>query len=285
MIKLIISLAVFFLSVGCAELQKLSVTPPGGLVSEIPPKTSPPVEPAPSLDSAAAQAKVIALSVGSACQKEAHGNQGTPPTGFMKGIALTYARAICHQDQDWVKIASQPAGDPAKDAMAHYGLAPGPARLESTFALMVGSAARESSWRWCVGKDPGATNTSGETCEAGLYQTSWNSRSASAVLPSLFKEFKASPAGCFSKEYKGSTTCSADNMKNWGEGDGVEFQRLSKDCPGFASEYHAVMVRVRRTHYGPINLKKAEIKPSCVSMFSAIRKAIEADQSLCGAFQ
>jgi hypothetical protein len=256
-------------------------------------QVQPPVDPKPTptpvvvvpVDAAAAQAKIMGMAVGSECDNTAHDVQGTPPTGFMKGIALTYARAVCHPEWEWVKVAAAPVGsDAQKDALAHYGLAPGPDRLESTFALLIGSAARESSWRWCVGKDPGASNTSAETCEAGLYQTSYNSRSASSILPALFAQYRASSEGCFAKEYKGTTTCSADNMKNWGSGDGVEFQRLTKECPGFATEYHAVMVRIRRTHYGPINIKKSQIKPACVSMFSSIRKAIEADKSLCGAF-
>lgn len=268
--KLLIMFSLFVIC-SCTAIQKLSVTPSSPETSEnqtIPDKTP--------------HDKLLAMAISSECAQTEHGNQGKPPASFIKGITLTYVRAICHQDQDWVKIASRPAGDPATDAIAHYGLAPGPARLESTFALMVGSAARESSWRWCVGKDPGASNTSAETCEAGLYQTSWNSRTASAVLPALFKKAMASDGECFSKEYKGTTTCSEENLKNWGEGDGVEFQMLSKNCPGFATEYHAVMLRVRRSHYGPINLKKAEMKPQCVAMFTSIRKAVEADQSLCG---
>lgn len=264
--------------VGCAGL-KID----GAIVDEVtkPPVTAPPT-PVPA-DAAALRAKVTDIALGDLCAKTAHDVQGTPPQGFMKGIALTYARAVCDPSQAWVKVASQPRGEAKSDFLAHYGLNPATAdqRLQTTFSLLIGSAARESSWRWCVGKDPGASNTSAETCEAGLYQTSYNSRSASPVLPALFAQFKGNGAGCYAAEFKGKTTCTASNLKNYGEGEGVEFQRLSKECPGFATQYHAVMVRVRRSHYGPINIKKSEAKPVCIAMFERIRKAIEADRRIC----
>jgi hypothetical protein len=70
-------------------------------------------------------------------------------------------------------------------------------------------------------------------------------------------------------------------MKNWGTGEGVEFQRLSKECPGFASEYHAVMVRVNRKHYGPINTKQTELKAVCTQMFARLYDAIKGDPDIC----
>lgn len=232
------------------------------------------------------------LAIASKCAKYSFGGgQGLAPKGYLKGVALTYAKAICHRSVDSVIVASQAVGDASKDALAHYASilsANGmktdtpEARLRHTFALMVGSASRESSWRWCVGKDPGATNTSAETCETGLYQTSYNSRSASPVLPILFARFKSSSAGCFASDYKGTTTCSADNMKNWGTGEGVVFQDLTKQCPGFASEYHAVMLRTQRTHYGPINQKVAELRPECDSMFLDIEQLILTKPGICG---
>lgn len=239
----------------------------------------------PSLDSEKLKAQIESIALSSDCAKSAHDNQGKPPQGYMRGIALSYARALCNQGSEAFKIASQSLGDASKDALAHYGAQPKDAteRLQMLYSLMIGSAARESSWRWCVGKDPGASNTTAETCETGLYQTSYNSRSASPVLPKLYEQFKASKRGCFSTEYKGATTCSADNMKNWGSGEGVEFQRLTKDCPGFATEYHAVMLRVNRKHYGPINTKKALLKPVCTAMFEKVRQAVVANPFVCPA--
>lgn len=226
---------------------------------------------------------VMAIATGSACAKAAHGAQGTPPKSYMKGIALSFARAACNPDREAVKVAGQAIGDASKDALAHYGIkADTPdKRLAAVYALMVGSAARESSWRWCVGKDPGADNTDSETCEAGLYQTSYNSRTRHAVLPKLYAQFKADKSGCFESTYKSTTTCSEYNLKNWGTGEGVEFQRLTKNCPGFASEYHAVMLRVNRTHYGPINRKMVTYVPACADMFAQVGAYVKAHPGVC----
>ncbi len=227
--------------------------------------------------------KLIDLAINSKCATTAHDVQGTPPKSFLRGIAFTYVHNLCNKQTGYYKLAAQPLGDPSKDALAYYGLNPKDEseRFDMVYSLMVGSAARESSWRWCVGKDPGASNTSSETCEAGLYQTSWNSRSASPVLRALFDQYSEYAFPCFAEAFKGTTTCSASNLKNWGVGEGVKFQELSKSCPGFATEYHAVMVRIARKHYGPINRKKSEIKPACTDMFKSIRKAVEADPNLC----
>lgn len=229
---------------------------------------------------------ITSIALNSECAKTAHDVQGKPPKSYLKGSALSFAKAVCNPLSETTEIASQAVGDASKDALAHYGVRPNTAQetLEVVYSLMLGSAARESSWRWCVGKDPGASNTSAETCEAGLYQTSWNSRSASPALPRLFQKFKADKSGCFATEYKGATTCSEANMKNWGTGEGLEFQQLSKHCPGFATEYHAIMLRMRRSHYGPINQKKSSIKPACTQMFKDIRAKIESNPSLCSHF-
>lgn len=230
--------------------------------------------------------EITSIALNSECAKTAHDVQGKPPKSYLKGSALSFAKAVCNPLSETTEIASQAVGDASKDALAHYGVRPNTAQetLEVVYSLMLGSAARESSWRWCVGKDPGASNTSAETCEAGLYQTSWNSRSASPALPRLFQKYKADKSGCFATEYKGATTCSDANMKNWGTGEGVEFQQLSKHCPGFATEYHAIMLRVRRSHYGPINRKKSSIKPACTQMFKDIRAKIDSKPALCSHF-
>lgn len=229
------------------------------------------------------QSAITDLALASTCAEASYSGQGTAPKSFMRGIALSYAKAVCHSQDEYVKVASGSIGSASKDALAHYGYVnkSEDEALDLVYSLAIGSAARESSWRWCVGKDPGASNTSSETCEAGLYQTSFNSRSAHPVLMKLFKQYQSDKSGCYAKEYKGATTCSESNMKNWGSGDGVEFQKMSKECPGFSTDYHVVMLRTQRTHYGPINQKKAEVKSQCVNMFAEIRKLVKANPGLC----
>lgn len=234
-----------------------------------------------------AKDQITRVALASSCAKSSFIQQGVPPKGFIKGIALSYAKSACDAGASSVVAASQPIGKPAVDALAWYGykLDSPEKRLQYVYAMLIGSAARESSWRWCCGKDPGASNTSADTCEAGLYQTSFNSKRSSPELVKLFNKFKADKSGCFSAEYMGATTCSASNMKNWGVGDGLEFQKMTKSCPGFASEYAAIVFRTLRTHYGPINRKQAQVLPACVSMFADIKKTLDQDPGLCDALK
>lgn len=266
------------ISVGCAELPKTS--------NEVEKIEVPSSEASQNNASKGSLDEITSIALNSECAKTSHDNQGKPPKGYLKGVALSFAKAVCHPSSDATVIASQAVGDASKDFMAHYGLNPKTSqeRLAVTYSLMLGSAARESSWRWCVGKDPGASNTTSETCEAGLYQTSYNSRSASPALPKLFESSKKDKSGCFATEYKGATTCSESNLKNWGEGPGVEFQKLTKECPGFATEYHGIMVRVRRSHYGPINRKTSLVKPECTQMFKDIDQLVSSKPGLCQLF-
>lgn len=231
------------------------------------------------------------------CAKFSFESQGKPKASYMLGVSLSAARMFCHQNADYAQAASAPVGSSTVDALALYadrikeaGLKTDTARQRQQvlWSLIVGSGGRESSWRWCVGKDPGASNTESSTCEAGLYQTSYNSRyerdgkTISKVRMNLIAQYKADKSGCFADEYKKGVTCSQDNLKNWGSGEGLAFQALSKDCPGFATDYHAVMIRQRRSHYGPINTKKAQLTRQCADHFAIIQQMVEKNPSLCG---
>lgn len=249
---------------------------------------------------ASSLAPILEIASKSGCEKTVHQApnskgkmvvQGRPPVSFLKGIALTYVKEICTQGPV-IKAISQPVGSPSTDALAHLGLSPsGSEKIAATTAsLVVGSVAFESSWRWCVGRDILAKESDvqiclygdGSTCESGYGQTSFNSIGSNQVLKDLFKKFSSYPAACFAKEYKGSTTCKEYNLKNFGSGaDAVKYQELSKHCPGFAIESHLVMLRIKRAHYGPINIKQAQAKPQCTSMFESLSAAVKADPNIC----
>lgn len=218
------------------------------------------------------------------------GDTGLMPKAYFRGVALTYARAVCNPNRTDLVVTGQALGDASKDGLVHLSakfkaagvsLATKADRVRGTFMLGMGSAMRESSGRWCVGKDPGASNDDAETCEAGLHQTSYNSRHASPELPKLFALYKTDKSGCFFETYSAGVTCSAANLKNYGTGEGVVFQELSKKCPGFAVDYANVMFRVRRSHYGPINTQKTEIVKVCSDLLLSIEKLINENPQLC----
>lgn len=282
LILILVTVFIGTIAISCHSTSKILPT------QKEPPKVQP--SPTPTPVQSASLDLVRTLAVASSCGKYSFANQGYALKSFLKGIALSYAKALCHPNTDSVVVASQVVGAASVDALALYSdiliknkmsVATSKERLRHVYALMVGSSARESSWVWCNGKDPGADNTSGETCEAGLYQTSYDSRSANSVLVPLYNQFKASDVGCFASDYKGTITCKASQLKNWGSGEGVTFQALTKSCPGFATEYHAVMLRTKRTHYGPINSKADELRPECDQMFQDIETLVQNNPGLC----
>jgi len=59
-------------------------------------------------------------------------------------------------------------------------------------------------------------------------------------------------------DFVGSVKCTPKNLENCGSGHGKKFPALSKECPAFAAEFAAAGLRNVRTHWGPINRKKAE---------------------------
>jgi hypothetical protein len=139
---------------------------------------------------------------------------------------------------------------------------------------------RESSGKHCEGRDQSASNSSAQTAEAGLFQTSFSAMSASPLLPKLFPQYSADPNG-FLEVFREDVHCSAASLENFGSGDGRDFQRLSKECPAFAAEFAAVGLRHIRKHWGPINTKAAEVRPQCDDMLQQVQAAVDASPEIC----
>jgi hypothetical protein len=208
-------------------------------------------------------------------------DRGVAPRGYIRGMAVMFGRVYCklNAGRDAAsEMAMADSGDGSVDALAWYAAefidlamdnaTPGADVLRHLFVLLTGLGMRESSGRHCEGRDASATNTSAETAEAGLFQVSHNSIRAHFLLGALFDQYKGSTD--FQDIFSDGITCSAASWKNWGTGDGADFQALTKACPAFAVEYAALGLRKIRTHWGPINRKTAELKPECDDLFKSV---------------
>ncbi|MFY1048423.1 DUF2272 domain-containing protein [Chryseobacterium sp. GP-SGM7] len=214
---------------------------------------------------------------------------GTAKLGYYQGMALMYGRLYCRLKKNDVivkEMAKPVSGNSSKDSLKKFQSeftsvdidiisANETERLRYLFVLMFGLGLRESSGRHCCGKDPGANNTSADTTEAGLFQTSYNVRSVHPILPQIFKNYIQNPKG-FLEVFAKEQSCSAANWANYGVGEGRYFQQLSKECPGFAVEFTAVAMRNTSTHWGPIKNEKykAEIKIICNKLLMEVEKYI-----------
>jgi hypothetical protein len=223
-------------------------------------------------------------------------DRGPARAGYIKGMALIYARVFCKLkagDAAATEMAKAKTEDNHRDALAWYGqkftdagfsnAVAGADTLRHLFVLLIGLGMRESSGRYCEGRDRSASNTTAESAEAGMFQTSFNARTASPLLPVLFASYSTHPSG-FVEIFREGVPCKPKDLENFGTGPGMEFQRLSKECPAFAAEFAAVGLRNIRTHWGPINRHEAEIRPECDTMLRAVQNAVDTS-NLCSVVQ
>lgn len=215
-------------------------------------------------------------------------DRGVAPAGYIKGMALVYARVRSKfkaGDAAALEMAKAKTADADQDALAWYddifaaaGMnndTDGIDTLRHLFVLLIGLGMRESSGRYCEGRDRSAGNTTAETAEAGLFQTSFNARHASPLLPVLFAQYLANPSG-FLDVFQEGVRCSALDLENFGSGDGREFQRLSKECPAFAAEFAAVGLRNVRKHWGPITRRGVEVRPEADALLRQVEVCVDA---------
>lgn len=249
--------------------------------------------------------KIIQIASGSACAKYRFKDRGTAPLGYMKGMAILYARGLCDRSGIVFRHASQPMSLRKNskgyyvDALKHYegifsdaGMSNATAGVDTfrhVMTLMIGLGMRESSGKYCCGRDGSASNVTADTAEAGVMQTSWNSRSSNSDLVKLFESYRQPSSRDLLEVFRegvSASYCSASQLKNWGDpaSTGFLFQKRQKESPALAVEYATVLIRSlggEKGHYGPLREKKAEVRPECASMLREVEKALEEDPTIC----
>lgn len=273
--------------------------------TEVPPEVA---APAPSAsEKKAVVDKIVSIAGSSKCAAVYFKERGKNVAGFPKGLALSFAKAVCNPTRTDVVEASKAKTDNAViDSLAHYdsrfkdlGMKndkAGVDTLRHVYALMIGLAARESNGRYCCGRDMSADFDSESSAEGGWSQASWGSRLGkkgvlrSQALLDVWERYKTDKSGCFLDVYKEGTKpqfC-ADNAKNWGgpKTDGYKWQALAKSCPGFATEWTSVLMRVTagsNGEFGPMRRFEAELKTECDDMLKQVQAVVENNKAACAA--
>jgi uncharacterized protein (TIGR02594 family) len=215
-------------------------------------------------------------------------DRGKPPPGYYAGMAKTFALAMIKElagDADAEIMSSKASGDTEHDALAYYAKEfaghkmdnskDGIATLRHLFVMMVGLGMRESSGNPWEGRDMSATNVESETCEAGLFQTSWNiSNFAEEEIGGLLEEYDADPNG-FHSTFSEHVEPSTSNLDLYGSGDGAKYQWLAKQSPAFAVLVTAVGMRLGRKHWGPIERREVEISSEIDGMLKDVQALVE----------
>jgi hypothetical protein len=208
----------------------------------------------------------------------------------MQGMACAFAQSYrkLKQGHPAVLVMASARMNSDKDALNLYKMAfnalgmsneqDGIDTLRHLYALMLGSGMRESSGRHCEGRDQSATNTSSDTAEAGLFQTSWNAHGASdPEFSNLMTEYQKpeNAATCYLSQFDDGVSCTSSEWDCYGSGSGYAFQSLCKSCPAFAVETHGLTLRNLANHYGPIIRKETELKSDSDRMFQAVQNYID----------
>ena len=236
------------------------------------------------------QARRIAdIAEKSAIAKYSWKDRGKLPIGYTAGIAQCFGLAATRLMQSHPTATTAAQADrnlSEKDALTWYrdefeaqgmdNSQDGIDTLRHLFVLLLGLGARESSGRYCEGRDMSATNTTADTAEASMYQTSWNIRSCSSAIPPLLAEYWANPNG-FLPTFQEGVTLKKDELANYGSGDGAKFQFLSKYSPAFHCFVTGIGLRYLRQHWGPINRQEVEIKREADEMLLQVQHLLSED--------
>jgi hypothetical protein len=212
-------------------------------------------------------------------------DRGSSPPGYISGMARCFAVAMTsfHSGRASALFMGDRLGSESKDALAWYADEfdeedmdndTPRERIRHLFVLLIGLGMRESSGKYCEGRDMSASNTSSDTCEAGLFQSSWNFHNSSAYIEEFFQEYWADPNG-FLEIFSEEIYPTANNLNVYGSGDGAAYQWLAKYCPAFAVMSTAIGLRVLKDHWGPIKRHEAEIVPEVDDLLLKIQELVE----------
>jgi hypothetical protein len=213
-------------------------------------------------------------------------DRGMMQLGYIQGVALCFGQAVLrlrHGDPMVQQMARKNTGNASKDALAWYAdkfddlgmdnSKNGVVTLRHLFALMMGLGPRESSGRYCEGRDMSATNTSADEAEAGMFQTSWNIRNGDDYIEPLLEEFWENPHG-FLPEFQVGIKLKSDDLGNFGSGDGAKYQFLSKYAPCFHAFVTALGLRSLRQHWGPLNRNEVELREDADELLKQVQAVV-----------
>jgi N-acetylmuramoyl-L-alanine amidase/Putative peptidoglycan binding domain len=227
---------------------------------------------------------IVDLAKGSPIYAYAWPDRGLPYPGFVPGMALSFAYSIMGQDNSARDVMSMAAGDPYTDALAWYAKefaaldmsnkVAGVDTLRHLFVMMIGLGPRESSGKYCEGRDMSASNVQSDTAEAGLFQTSWNISNAHPAIFPMLDEFWQSPRG-FLDTFKEEVYPTAGNLDSYGSGAGIRYQFLSRFCPLFHVMVTAVGMRTLRQHWGPINRREVDLREDADDLLRAVQNMVQ----------
>jgi hypothetical protein len=224
--------------------------------------------------------RIADIAAGSACARHRWRDRGRAPVGYIKGVALIYAKSFCESRGTAgpaVTVMKQELMD-GEDALVRYrvdltqnhvDVSNDIERLRAIFTLGIGEGMRESSGNTTEGRDITVTHPTAANAEAGLFQQSFDSFGKSPVFPQLLEQYKANTGACRLETFMEGVS-RVVTRPVFGTGPGADFQRFTRACPAFATEYAMILFRVNQRHFGPVRRHEAEYFQPCNDMLKEV---------------
>ncbi|MGV2387762.1 MAG UNVERIFIED_CONTAM: hypothetical protein LVR29_03695 [Microcystis novacekii LVE1205-3] len=155
--------------------------------------------------------------------------------------------------------------------------------LRHLFVLLIGLRnARKFRKTHCEGRDRSASNTTAETAEAGLFQTSYNARHAHTLLPQLFEQYLANSSG-FIEIFEKGVTCPPQDWENYERGERERISTLVQNLSNFCHRICRYWLKKSTENIGQINHLEAEIRPEADALLQEVQKIVD-QLNLCSLF-
>lgn len=274
----------------------------------------------PAADPAQAIQAITALSTQyPACSKYSWKKRGQAPQGFIEGLLLVYARSVCEPNRaDVLVVSDGKRGDKTKDALtvydAQFAKLPqanlvnrntanrtgesGVTTLRKVYTLLMGLGMMESAGIPNVGRHMEDPFSTADSAEAGPFQASWGASRTSEVLAPLLATYqKSPPPQCFFETFHQGVSATIQMgghrasvvegwKKNWGSESelGFQWQKTTKECPAFAVEYAAVLLRTHggsKGEFNPLRKKQVEVNQDCYGLLAQVEKVVRDQPELC----
>lgn len=206
-------------------------------------------------------------------------NRGKAFKSYMNGMSLMYAKQVCNNGSDFIKtktITGRNSIQEHKDALKYYGIE---GSELNTYTFLIGLGMRESTGRYCAGRDRSASFTKSSSAEAGIFQMAYVARVFNEELKPLYLKFKNGELPCELETFKKNVTCKPYDSKTFGTGEGADWQKLMKKCPAASAQWAAILIRSNYRHFGPIKRKEVEFRIQCKEMLKKVEQVALKDCS------
>lgn len=200
------------------------------------------------------------LAANSSCANYSWKNSGVAPAGYIKGVALSFARSVCRlkkAEQVPSALATILSGassnNPLKDALSFFR------NKFSNVSVSVDTIGVDPLRAvYTLGMGFGIKQNGGATCNT---PTNFSAINAFSVLSKLYSEYKSGNSSrCFLDVFNEGTNCTTKSS-----------------CPALATELGMTLLRINPSQFTTVANRNVEVVPACDQLLQDVQNLIEQD--------